>query len=699
MALSGTFKSSEDNGANVNLDAGNPRWCSFIYVKWTATQNIANNTSTITWKCYGGSNYSNTTSYVACGPVVVKINGVTVLNKTGRFNLSKDELIGSGTLTVTHAANGTKSCAVSISAAIYSVASNCTYSGTITLDTIPRATTPTVSSSSVDMGGAVTINTPRASSSFTHDLAYSFAGGSYVSIATGVGTSYKWTTPDLASKIPSATSGTVTIRCITKSGSTTVGTKTVTMTLKVPTSVVPTISAVAVAEATSGLAAQFGAFIKGKSKIKATITAAGAKGSTIKSYSTTFNGKTYTGASWTSPAVTDSGSLSLVTTVTDSRGRTAKKTTTITVLDYSIPAINALQVYRVNAAGGADQDGVLIAVRYKYSVTSLGNKNTASLVIEYKQSTATEWATLLSGFALSADTTALPTSPTFSTDYQYDVRMTVTDWFGSSTTYTAQLQSGAVIMDIRADGKGLGLFKTAEREGVDFGASAKGAVLGLWEATANIPEGGNFNDYTQPGVYGVAGNAVMETLLNRPCDKAGTLRVSSGLGSKSIAGAWAYLIQEFHSYSDDLPIYRRALHTNGAGEFTASSWRAITFKGQKVLWEGGRYMTEGHQADLSEPVSKQDNGIVLVFSTYQDGAPIDANFNLFFVPKQFVSLWDGYGSAYQMNTVNFNTVGAKYLYIHDTYIKGNENNSLSGTATSGIKFDNAMYVLRYVLGV
>lgn len=666
------------------------------------SQNTANNTSNVTVSASVKWTYGSYNALAQCTGSIT-IDGTKYSFSGMSFNTgattSGSQVVMTKTVNVSHNADGTKtlSCSASFDTEVSSGV--ITASASKTLTTIPRASEPTVSSSSVNMGSAVTINTNRASSSFTHDLAYSFAGGSYVSIDTGVGASYSWTTPDLASKIPNATSGTVTIRCITKNGSTTVGTKTVTMTLKVPTSVVPTISSVATVEATSGLAAQFGAFIKSKSKVKTTITAAGAKGSTIKSYSTTFNGKTYTGSSWTSDVLTSSGSMSLVTTVTDSRGRTAKKTTTITVLDYAIPAVYALQVYRVDQAGAANDDGIYIAVRYKYSVTSLNSKNTASMVVQYKQSTATSWSSLLTGSALSADTTALPTSPTFSTDYQYDVRLTVTDWFGSSSTYTAQLQSGAVILDISADGQGLGLFTVANRKGVEFGASAKGAVLGLWEATDNIPENGDFNDYLRPGVYGVAGNAVMGTLKNRPTDKAGTLRVSSGLGADKVAGAWAYLIQEFHCYDNNQPIYRRHLHSNGDGVFSASAWRAVTLRGQKILWEGTRYMTADHEANLSELVSQQDNGIVLVFSTYQNGAAIDANFNHFFVPKKFVEIMPGYGNAFQMNTVNFNTVGAKYLYIHDDYIKGNENNNLSGTATSGIVFNNARYVLRYVLGV
>ncbi|MBR5889103.1 MAG: hypothetical protein IKY92_03585 [Akkermansia sp.] len=691
MATSGSF-----NTTAYNADDGT-RYLTFAWEE--TSQNIAANTTTISWTLKAGG---TSTQSINGRNIKLIIDGVTVYTFGGGAgsykNLDQGTKVASGTYTFTHKADGTRTFAASAEAGIYVWAVNCTGSKTFTLDTIPRATTPTVSASSVDMGSAVTISMPRASSAFTHDLAYSFAGAGYVSIATGVGTSYSWTTPDLASKIPNATSGTLTIRCITKNGSTTIGTKTVTMTLKVPTSVVPTISAVATTEATSGLAAQFGAFVKGKSKIKATITAAGAKGSTIKSYSTTFNGKTYTGSSWTSGLVTASGSLSLVTTVTDSRGRTAKKTTTITVLDYSAPKIYTLQVHRVNERGDADQDGVFMMVNKSYSVDPINGKNTANMLLEYKVSTAATWETLETGTALEGSPPFVPDME-FSVDFQYDVRLTVTDWFGASTSYNARLQSGAVILDIGADGKSLGLFTVATREGVDFGASAKGAVLGLWEATANIPENGDFNDYTQPGVYGVAGNAVMETLKNRPIDKAGTLRVSSGLGVKKVSGAWAYIIQEFHCYDNSHAIYRRHLHSNGEGVFSAGAWRAITFRGQKVLWEGGRYMTAGHTAELSEPVSLQDNGIVLVFSTYSNGAPVDSNFQHFFVPKKFVEIMNGYGCTFQMNTVNFNYVAAKYLYIHDDYITGNESNNLSGTATSGIVFNNAMYVLRYVLGV
>lgn len=672
------------------------------------SQSVANNNTKISWKLELIAGSSGRISSGASKDWSVTVNGTNYsgTNTVGIAN-NATKTLASGSTTIAHNADGSKSFSYSFSQEFgitFSGTSVGTKSGSGTgeLNTIPRATQPTVSASSVDMGGKVTISTPRASSSFTHDLAYAFAGSGYVSITTGVGTSYSWTVPDLASQIPNATSGTVTIRCITKNGSTTVGTKTVLLTAKVPSSVVPTISSVAVVEATSGLASQFGALVQGKSKVKTTITAAGAKGSTISAYSATYQGKTYTASTWTSDIIRAAGSQSMTVKVKDSRGRWSTVTTkTFNVQAYEAPTITKLRAYRVNASGVADDQGQYAAVEYAYAVAAVGGKNTASMKIEFKRSTAAEYAT---GDVLTTSTALQSTGKTistgsFSADYQYDLKLTVEDWFGASSTFTTVLPSGAVVLDLKADGLGIAFGKTADKEGADFGWSPKGAVLGLWEATASIPEGADFNDYLQPGVYAAERNDTMTTLVNRPCDRGGTLRVSSGIGTKKVAGAYAYIVQEFHSYHNMEPIYRRHLISDASGAFEPGPWRAITFRGQKVLWSGNMYMTAGHRADLDEEISKQDNGIVLVFSTYQNGAAVDANFNCFFVPKHFVSIMGGYGMAFQMNTVNFSTVATKYLYVHDTHIQGNENNNLAGTATSGVTFNNASYVLRYVLGV
>lgn len=442
------------------------------------SQSISGNTSKVRIRWTSTQTGESWTGYDRECYYYVSINGGAETKYTLTYQLDKQSTVTivDKTITVNHRADGTATVKVRtymntpISVGLVEMTK------TLTLDTIPRATTPTLSASSVNMGSTVTINLPRASSSFTHRLYYKFEGGSQTTITTSAGASYTWTVPDKASSIPNATSGQFAIRVDTVSGGSVIGTKWVYLTGKVPTSVVPTISSVAVAEATSGLAAQFKAYIRGKSTLKVTVTSAGAKGSTIKSVKTTFQGKTYTGASFTTDTVTTSGSL--VTTVTDSRGRTAKKTTAITALTYSKPVIEAFSVYRRTAAGVAADDGTYIAVRYKYTVPSLNGGNTAALAIKYKQSTATSYTNLVTGSALSADTTAKPSSPTFSVDYSYDVQITVTDYFGAYATATVRLSSAEVILDIAADGKGIGLGKTAEGPGIDFGWDIVRQIVG-----------------------------------------------------------------------------------------------------------------------------------------------------------------------------------------------------------------------------
>ena len=582
---------------------------------------IANNTSPLTVEVYIGR-VSSSGSYMYGAKIsgVVSVTGAGSqsysYNNPNRVNIGAGEWLHIATVTfsaVPHDADGSKTVTVSDSFTNNINPRSGSASGSVTLTTIPRATTPTLSASSVDMGDTVTISTPRASSAFTHDLAYSFAGESYVTIATGVGTSYTWTVPDLATKIPNASSGAVTIRCITKNGSAEIGTKTVSLTARVPTSVVPTIGDVTLTEATEGLAEQFGTFISKYSKVAVAITAEGAKGSTIKSYSSTLLGKTYAGSSWTSDALTGGGDLAVVTTVTDSRGRTASKTTAFTALEYRPPEITAFRAYRCDADGEAYDDGQYIAVVYAYSVQPLDNKNTAAMEVEYKRSTVSAWSSLLSSTALSADETVKPTSPTFSTDYQYDLRISVTDWFGETGTYRALLPSGAVILDISADGLGLAFGKTSERHGVDFGWAAKGMVLGLGEATANIPSGADLNDYRTPGVYGIPNEEVATTLLNAPIGKAGTLRVYAATGQAVLSGALVCLIQEFRSSNVFDPSYRRYIGTDDTStwEFGAwvSTWDTLAQTGRSL--SVGQMMPEG----LPEGVVNAATGFAVNGST------------------------------------------------------------------------------------
>lgn len=110
-------------------------------------------------------------------------------------------------------------------------------------------------------------------------------------------------------------------------------------------------------------------------------------------------------------------------------------------------------------------------------------------------------------------------------------------------------------------------------------------------------------------------------------------------------------------------------------------------------------MTAIHTIELSEKISSQPSGINLVFSEYYDGEAKNQTFVSFFVSKKVVSAHGGCGHSFTMANSNLAYFATKYLYIHDTKIVGHNNNSLTGTGSSGIKYTNNRFVLRYVIGV
>ena len=656
-------------------------------------QSTVNNNTVINWSLQLVSGSAGKIISSATKSWSVTVNGTTYSGTNSvAIENNTTKTLASGQATIAHSSDGTKSFSYSFSQVFEITFADVwvgtkTGSGTGTLNTIPRATTPTLSATSADMGTSITISTPRASSSFTHDLAYSFAGSAYLAIATGVATSTTWTIPlTLANSIPNTSSGTVTIRCITKNGGTEVGTKTVLLTAKVPYNQYPGISAVTHAEANTGTVTTIGGYVQSKSKLKVTITANGVYSSTIKSYSSTFQGKTYTGSSFTTDTITGSGSMNIVTTVTDSRGRASIKTTTVSVLGYELPKITTFKVARYTGTT-ADPEGQSVRINLAYSVTSLNSKNTASAKIEYKKSTDTTWTTLETRTALSMSGTISP-STVFSIDYQWDFRVTLTDAFRSEASYTTYVPSGAVILDIKADGKGIAFFKTSTRAGVEIAGELPGSAV-------NLPSGTDLNNLTTPGYYVIPNASVAGTTSNRPYTTAAMAsikveRVADGMVRQTLQKAT----------KTDAMIYERGYDSSGWG-----AWN-IVYAGQgKLLWSGANPLSDTQTITLSEAISAQQNGIVVVFNPYNSSTNVTLTygFSCHYIPKQLLAavvptVNDVLGVTVTLAESKFASTATKFLRITDTTINGSADNTASGTA-NGITYNNNRYVLRYVIGV
>ncbi len=318
--------------------------------------------------------------------------------------------------------------------------------------------------SSFTFGNAIDIPITKYNSAF-YDVLTISVGGTTIKTVNGItnGTDVTFTSTELTNiyaKLPSATKGTVTFKLTTKTSSSgsTVGTSTKTATGTIPSSVKPTISGITLAEATSGLATKFGAYIQNKSKITGTVNASAGSGSSISAYKTTINGSSYTSKTFTTGVLKTSGTNTITTTVTDKRGRTASYSTTFSVLAYSKPTISTFKVERCNADGTLNDEGINFKVTVKSSITALNNKNDSKYVLQYKLSSVDTWTTLgnsLSGYSIN--TSWVVTNIALNIDNVYDFKLTISDYFEKDVPKTDVVAESFTLMNFGADGHSMAI--------------------------------------------------------------------------------------------------------------------------------------------------------------------------------------------------------------------------------------------------
>lgn len=430
----------------------------YLQLTITETVNVAANTSTLSWTLTsaGGS-----AVYYTVDTTTVTINGTTVYEKARTnwedrvFPAAKGSV--SGTITVAHNSDGTKTVDVGFSTRVYIFGPQ-EYGGTMTLTNIDR-TAPTVScsvssitaygfkisasssatadiwqystnggtswtqfsttagtsasitlsslspntsysvrvkarkktnqvygtsgtSSVKTLGGGVinscpTITADAATVSFkpnvtVYDAAYSY----YLSICNGA-TEYlalgarTWTAgtadrtitlsqterADLLEAMASIKSFSATLKLVTKSGTTQIG-STTSCTCTIQTTEAnsaPTMTAFTYKDSRSNTTAVTGndqLFIQGYSYLYITPGTATAKnGASIVKYAATCNGvsgSNTTGGAINLSTVSKAGTLDVVVTATDSRGYTVSSKQQITVIAYAKPKISSITLRRTN---------------------------------------------------------------------------------------------------------------------------------------------------------------------------------------------------------------------------------------------------------------------------------------------------------------------------------------------------------------
>ncbi|MCM1232946.1 MAG: DUF859 domain-containing protein [Ruminococcus flavefaciens] len=568
MASSGSFSGSIVSGHYK------------LRVDWNQTKNVTANTSTIACHMYLVNDYSLSISGRSSN--ICTINGVQSTFSSPAISTTGTHSLGSVSQAVAHNSDGSKS--LTISAIFYIRATisgvyydSITASATITLDSIPRASS--VSAVSINIGTATRIDITRASSAFTHTITYKFGSASGTIASQSSLTTLWWTPPlTLASQIPNATTGICTITCTTYSGSTNIGSKTCTMTLTVPASIKPTIASLTAERIDGTVPSSWGIYVQTKSKAILTINgAAGNYGSTISSYSITGGGFTGAASSLTTGYLNNYGEITFTATVTDSRGRVSDAVTvTISVVRYFAPYFERFSSQRCTSAGALSDEGTYVLGNALYNRAACNDLNRVTRSIYYKKSSDTEW--LNAGAIFSSGDPLVFGSGRFSTEFSYDIKYVIQDTFNTVAAIDF-ISTAAVIMDFKSGGKGLAIGKVSEDDGLDVKFASHFRSTVLFDDVVNI--GSMLNVTNGATVWGLSlpGYGTCATAAST------AIKVVSCAGFYLKAGAIC-TIQMTYANTHALP----QLNINGTGAYYLS-YQGVRAASGSTRWLAGSMLT------------------------------------------------------------------------------------------------------------
>lgn len=412
-----------------------------------------------------------------------------------------------------------------------------TVSGTVTLNTIPRASS-FICPSTFTLGASGTVKITSASDSFTHKIILTFGNQSYTysnvvtsnkTVETGVTFSTNW-----GSEIPAASTGLGSVTVETYSGGTRIGTSTKQVTVNIPSNWTASATGLSITEAnTSVVPTSWGVFVKGKSKLLVSLTGlAASSGSTISSYSYSAAGYTGTSSSLTTGVINQT-SISVSGKATDRRGKSVTKTASVRVADYSNPSVNNVSVYRCTSGGNASSEGTYCYIKATGTKSILGSpdKNTGTLRYRSRVTGGT-W----SGYTVLTSNSAVIKSG-FSADNSYEIEIEQTDYFTSAkvTKTISRAPSAERYINFNSAGSGVGIGGQSQTAGklevyyptdfegstlptinaLPFVAEAKG--FALYGGTV-IPNNSDLNDDTfmDAGTWYCQNNSDANTLTNCP---------------------------------------------------------------------------------------------------------------------------------------------------------------------------------------
>lgn len=500
---------------------------------------VANNTSNVTVTV----RFWRTNEYITYGTGTVYC---FIYNNTYSQAVTSDQKITSEgidlfkmDLDIPHDDDGTRNLNVAAYISHERVTSE-SYDYYIDLTTIPRVSELSCPTTWV-LGQPITFKINRKSSSFRDTLSYEtssteYSGDLYAKTAS---TTLSCTlSKNLANIYPNSTRGRVIFRLTTYDGS---GTK-IGYTERHASFIIPDddsdflpkcslsltdTSSITVNGAKKSCLAYFGKYVAGVSEIRATISAHGAYGSTIKSYSGSYPGGSFSSSQFNIPTRGLSGSYKIKVSARDTRNMICEAEGSADVAAYSPPAVTALSVHRcVSETDGTENDqGNFTQVKYGYAIYNIAsatsNKNAKNIVLKYKKSSESNWTT--KNLTASAYTGSGSVIIGTSSDFSYDILLTVSDSITSSSKSTS-VSTGYCIYHIPASGKGITIGGIAEGDGFNVKMPAT--------FSGSIKANGNYNGRYVTGTWL---QTTAATDLGRKPSKVAVLDESGWIYSRALS--------------------------------------------------------------------------------------------------------------------------------------------------------------------
>lgn len=560
----------------------------FIKFEITVKENyysVENNSSNVTvtvrfWRTNGYTTYGN-------GTVYCYIYDTTYSESVD----SNDKITSDGidlfetTLDIPHDDDGTRTLNIAayISHERFTSESHAFY---VDLTTIPRASEMTCPTTWT-LGEPITFTIDRKSSSFRDTLSYEtssteYSGDLYVKTSANT---IEYTPPkDWANLYPNSTRGMVVFVLTTyDSSGNSIGSTRRNAWFVIPdndSSFLPTCSvslsdtsSISVPGGKKSCLEYFGKYVSGASVIHAEITADGAYGSTIKSYSGSYPGGSFSTQSFDIPTNGLSGEIQINASVRDSRNRKNAASAPANIVAYSPPIVTALSVHRcASATDGTESDqGNYTQVKYGYAIYNIAsataNENAKNIVLKYKKSSESNWTTqnLTASAYTGNGSIIIETSP----DNSYDFLFTVSDSISSASKSTS-VSTGYCVYHIPASGKGITFGGIAEGDGFNVKMPAT--------FSGSISAGGNYNGKYVTGTWLQTTQA---TDLGRKPPKVAVLDESGWIYSRALSSLILEAVYPVGS------IYMSVNSTSPATLF-GGTWEAI--QGKFLLGaDGGAY--------------------------------------------------------------------------------------------------------------